>query len=171
MARKSKRMALLHEAIRQGQAKIAQGLESGQMRSDGSGPKCPKEKHRHSRTAGCSFKKQRKIPRDFGVIEDFSRRLGSGGFGDSAVRHLVCNAAYSRRFRAPSVQPPAEDMTDRLANAMEPEEPAEPIEQKKSGRKPDTGFFGFGGKKEPKEPPAEKTPVKPILSARRQCES
>ncbi len=36
MGRKSKRMAL-YEAIRQGQAKIAQGLESGQMRSDGQG--------------------------------------------------------------------------------------------------------------------------------------
>ncbi len=34
MARKSKRMAL-NEAIRQGQAKIAKGLESGQLRSDG----------------------------------------------------------------------------------------------------------------------------------------
>lgn len=34
MARKPKRMAL-YEAIRQGQAKIAKGLESGQMRSDG----------------------------------------------------------------------------------------------------------------------------------------
>lgn len=33
MARKPKRMAL-YEAIRQGQAKIAKGLESGQMRSD-----------------------------------------------------------------------------------------------------------------------------------------
>ena len=35
MARKSKRMAL-NEAIRQGQAKIADGLKTGQMRSDGS---------------------------------------------------------------------------------------------------------------------------------------
>lgn len=34
MARKSKRMAF-HEAIRRGQAKIARGLESGQLRSDG----------------------------------------------------------------------------------------------------------------------------------------
>ena len=34
MARKSKRMAL-NEAIRQGQAKIAEGLKTGQMRSDG----------------------------------------------------------------------------------------------------------------------------------------
>lgn len=36
MGRKSKRMAL-YEAIRQGQAKIAEGLENGQMRSDGLG--------------------------------------------------------------------------------------------------------------------------------------
>ena len=35
MARKSKRMAL-NEAIRQGQAKIAEGLKTGQMKSDGS---------------------------------------------------------------------------------------------------------------------------------------
>ena len=34
MARKSKRMAL-NEAIRQGQAKIAEGSKTGQMRSDG----------------------------------------------------------------------------------------------------------------------------------------
>lgn len=33
----------LYEAIRQGQAKIAQGLESGQMRSDGIAPKRPQK--------------------------------------------------------------------------------------------------------------------------------
>jgi len=43
MARKSKRM-VLNEAIRQGQAKIAEGLKTGQMRSDNPSQSGPRER-------------------------------------------------------------------------------------------------------------------------------
>ena len=52
MERKSKRMAL-YEAIRQGQMKIAKGLETGQMRSDG---------QKWNRAHGSKVISDRKIP-------------------------------------------------------------------------------------------------------------
>ncbi len=171
MGRKSKRMAL-YEAIRQGQAKIAQGLETGQMRSDGLGqqktqkPIAPQMGSQQRLVAKCALFESKETSQGFWTSPKMVKIAMVGG---SILIVLIVVWLLSLLFGGdepvPVSQPPAEP-TQQIQPA-EPVETAEKteniVEEVKEEKK--TGLFGFG-KKEPKaeeSPPAK--PVEPTIES------
>ena len=165
MGRKSKRMAL-YEAIRQGQAKIAQGLENGQMRSDGMGqqkaqkPIAPLSGSRPRLVAQSALFESKETSQGFLSSPTTVKIAMAGG---AVLIVLLVVWLLSLIFGGdepvqPTAQQPAEPI--RQTQPTEPVRAAEntvpPVEEQKEEKK--TGIFGFG-KKEPKE--EEAAPVQP----------
>lgn len=156
MARKSKRMAL-YEAIRQGQVKIAKGLETGQMRSDGVTHK--KKARIEVPDVKALFKRSERIP----GIPALSKILAvsSGLAALIVVLFIIGLVMHFTGGPETDVSPTAgydEQPSQPVIQGSSPEA-AQPTQEKDQK---DTGFFGLGGKKETKEP-AKEEPTVPSL--------
>lgn len=173
MRRKSKRMAL-YEAIRQGQAKIAQGLENGQMRSDASGQQkvqkqpVPQPGSRQRLVAKSALFETKETSQSLWASPLTVKIALAGG---AIVVVLLVVSLFSMLFKGEQpTQPVAQQPSDPVTPQYQPIEQVTPekqpvkvveapIEEKK------TGIFGFGGKKEPKkeEPVAKST--EPVIES------
>ena len=177
MGRKSKRMAL-YEAIRQGQAKIAQGLETGQMRSDGAPqPKSQKfreplkssrprlvaksalfEKSKETQQGLLSSPKTIKIGLTAGavVIVLLVVWLFSLLFGGSEPTNDTV-AQQPRQPESTTQYLPVEPVKAVKEDDTQPQQP--PVEEKK------TTLFGFGKKDEKPTAPVEpvEKPIEPSI--------
>ncbi len=150
MARKSKRMAL-YEAIRQGQAKIAQGLESGQMRSDGT--PLPQKATKAVSGKNVLLKKIDSLS----GISALSKILAAAAGVTVVVIVLFVIWLVIRPDSQP--EPPVSDTIGGTVSPQQSLQQAPVEEQKQTQKDQNSGFFGFGGKKndqqtEPKPEPA-----------------
>ncbi|MBL7214268.1 MAG: hypothetical protein ISS71_01180 [Phycisphaerae bacterium] len=139
----------LYEAIRQGQVKIAKGLESGQMRSDGIGHSKPKSGIPDSIAL---FKNKEKSPSISTLSKILAVVCGLAAmaillFGIWLVIHLTGGSET-----VPTTDEPANQSQMTQGNVGEKIEPAE---------EESSGFMGFGGKKASEESAVEKQPAQP----------
>ena len=149
MARKSKRMAL-YEAIRQGQAKIAEGLETGQMRSDGlTGDN--KQLPVQDKTALFINKEK-----SHGISSETKVRIGLSAASILIV--LLLGVWISRILKGSDEIQPVEPLVPQQTPAVvQSQSPEKTVPEK---QKDDSGFFGLRQKKA--ETPVQ--PKKPAVS-------
>lgn len=167
MGRKSKRMAL-YEAIRQGQAKIAQGLENGQMRSDGQG-----RQNAQQQTNLKSASRQRLVGKS-ALLE--SQETAQGFLtSPMAIKVVMAGGAlvivillvwlggliFSREKAVDSTTTATETPTAAAQPQPPVQPPSKPVEQKPEEEKPKKSLFTLNRDKEPKEE-VKTEPEKPV---------
>ncbi len=153
MARKSKRMAL-YEAIRQGQAKIAEGLETGQMRSNGlnSGKKPPQVQDKSA--LFISKEKSR------GISSQTKVRIGLSAAAIAVIMFL--GVWIIRGFKGSDETQPVESSFGQQTPAeIQREQPEKVVPQQKQD---DSGFFSLGRKKTESVSQTPAQPPKPAVS-------
>ncbi|MHC4925833.1 MAG: hypothetical protein ACYTER_00635 [Planctomycetota bacterium] len=175
MGRKSKRMAL-YEAIRQGQAKIAQGLESGQMRSDGQSQQNAQEvkDSRQRLVAKSALFESQESPKSFSVSPAMIKILLAGGgivvlllvlwLGSlifSGGGEITEPTGSGQQTARTGREIPLESPGQTPQTAEPAESPKEPEPEKKPG------LFNFGKKDEKKAEQPEKSvkPAEPVYAS------